>query len=210
MFDNAALGKLASKIQSAVISSKSELDAMIAASVQNIPDLDSLLMQENMQDVVLIAHRRQIQRSRILNLTESEPNFMVFKRQGEVQFCHIVELKDGHVFDTMKARAEHQAMHRFIEGNTERFPYEFQAHFCAFNQNSRNAIWKGFKRRIAFEEVMTGPEFCDLVEINYDEIVQRRRRHGAENVEFFIDELLRIECVRRELSQRLHDNQNHN
>lgn len=210
LFDNAALGKLASKIQSAVISSGSKLEAMIADLVPNIPDLDQFLEQEIMQDGVWLVRKRQIKQSSTLNLAGSEPDFMVFKRREGIQSCHIIELKDGHVFDTKKASAERQAMHRFIERNAQHIPYQFQAHFCAFNQNDRDAIWDGFKRRIAREEVMTGREFCNLVEINYDEIVQQRRRDGADNVEFFIEELLKIECVKLKLLQRLRDDQEHN
>lgn len=129
LFDNASLGALASKIQSAVISSGSELEARIAASVQNIPDLDAFLEQEIMSEGVLLARKRQVKRSATLNFAGSEPDFMVFKRRGGVQTCHIVELKDGHVFDTKKASAERQAMHRFIERNAQHIQYRFQTHF---------------------------------------------------------------------------------
>ena len=205
LFDNAALGELASKVQSAVISSGTELEAMIARLVPNIPDMDAFLEQEIMPEGVLLARKRQIKRSQTLDFVGSEPDFMVFKRREGVQTCHIVELKDGHVFDTKKASAERQAMHGFIERNAQHIQYRFQAHFCAFNQNDRQAIYNGFKRRITLEEAMTGREFCNLVEIDYDDIVEWRRRDGADNVEFFIDELLTIEPVRQRLLQLLRD-----
>ena len=168
LFGDEALGELASKVQSAVISSGSELEAMIAASVQNLPDLDAFLEQEIMPEGVLLARKRQIKQSNTLDFAGSEPDFMVFKRRGGVQACHIVELKDGHVFDTKKASAERQAMHGFIERNAQYIQYRFRAHFCAFNQDDRQAIWDGFKRRIALDEAMTGREFCELLEINYE------------------------------------------
>ena len=203
LFDNAALGALASKIQSAVISSGSELEARIAASVQNILDLDAFLEQEIMPEGVLLARKRQIKRSDSLDFAGSEPDFMVFKRRDGVQTCHIIELKDGHVFDTKKAGAERQAMHGFIERNAQHIQYRFQAHFCAFNQDDRHAIWDGFKRRIALEEVMTGREFCDLLEIDYDSIVEARRAEGSDNVEFFLSELVKIESIRQRLQRLL-------
>lgn len=203
LFDNAALGALASKIHSAVISSGSELEARIAESVQNIPDLDAFLEQEIMPEGVLLARKRQIKRSATLDFAGSEPDFMVFKRRDGVQTCHIVELKDGHVFDTKKASAERQAMHGFIERNAQHIQYRFQAHFCAFNQDDRQAIWDGFKRRIAFEEVMTGREFCDLLEIDYDSIVEARRADGSDNAEFFLSELAKSEPIRQRLRRLL-------
>ncbi|MCY4589778.1 MAG: hypothetical protein OXE86_04255 [Alphaproteobacteria bacterium] len=203
IFGNAELGALASKIQSAVITSGSELEAMIVAAVPNIPDLDAFLEQEIMQEGVLLAPKIQIKRSTTLDFAGSEPDFMVFKRRGSVQTCHIVELKDGHVFDTKKASAERQAMHRFIERNAQHIQYRFRAHFCAFNQDDRQAIWNGFKRRIALDEAMTGREFCDLLEIDYDSIVEARRADGPDNVEFLLSEMLNIELIRRRILEIL-------
>jgi len=203
IFDNADLGALASKIQSAVISSGSELEAMIVAAVPNIPNLDAFLEQEIMQEGVLLARKLQIKRSTTLDFAGSEPDFMVFKRRGSVQTCHIIELKDGHVFDTKKASAERQAMHGFIERNAQYIQYRFQAHFCAFNQDDRQVIWNGFKRRIALEEAMTGREFCDLLEIDYDAIVAARRADGPDNVEFLLSELLKIPTIHRRILELL-------
>ena len=205
IFDNSALGELASKIQSAVISSGAELEKIVSRSVENIDDLDSFLEQEIMPDGVLLARKREIKRSTTLDFPGSEPDFMIFKRRGGIQTCHIIELKDGHVFDTKKASAEHQAMHRFIERNAQHIQYRFQAHFCAFNQEDRQVIWEGFKKKIALDEVMTGPEFCDLLEIDYDAIVAARRADGPDNVEFFLSELIAIPPVRRRLQELLHE-----
>ena len=209
LFGNTALGELSSKVQSAVISSGSELEAMIAALVPNVPDLDAFLEQEIMPEGVLLVRKHQIKKSRTLDFAGSEPDFIVFKRRGGVQACHIIELKDGHVFDTKKASAESQAMHGFIERNAQHIQYRFRAHFCAFNQDDRQAIWDGFKRRIAFDETMTGREFCELLEIEYDAIVRRRRADCYDNCEYFVEELLGIEPVRRRMLQLLRDGYDH-
>ena len=147
--------------------------------------------------------KAQIKRSTTLDFAGSEPDFMVFKRRGGVQTCHIVELKDGHVFDTKKASAERQAMHGFIERNAQHIQYRFQAHFCAFNQDDRQAIWNGFKRRIGRDEAMAGREFCDLLEIDYEPIVEARRVDCADNVEFLLSELLKIEPIRQRILEIL-------
>jgi len=203
VFGNAALGELISKVQSAVISSGSELEKIIASLVKNIDDLDAFLEQEVMPNGVLLARKRQMKQSKTLDFADSEPDFMVFKRRRNIQTCHIIELKDGHVFDTKKASAERRAMHGFIERNAQHIQYRFQAHFCAFNQNNKDAIWDGFKRKIAHNEVMTGPEFCNLLEIDYEAIVARRRADGPDNLEFFMSELIAINPVRRRLEKLL-------
>ena len=173
--------------------------------VPNIPDLDVFLEQEIMPDGVLLARKRQIKQSNTLDFAGSEPDFMVFKRRDGVQACHIVELKDGHVFDTKKASAVRQAMHGFIERNAQHIQYRFQAHFCAFNQDDREAIWHGFKKRISFQETMTGRAFCDLLEINYNAILRLRSADCKDNCDYFIGELLKIEPVRKQMLQILRD-----
>ena len=203
IFGNTSLGELSSKVQSAVISSGTELEKIISDLVENIDDLDAFLEQEIMPDGVLLARKRHIKQSKTLDFAGSEPDFMVFKRRNGAQACHIIELKDGHVFDTKKAAAEHQAMHGFIEHNAQHIPYRFQAHFCAFNQQDREAIWEGFKKRIPLAEVLTGPEFCELLEIDYDDIVAVRRADGPDNLGFYLSELVRIEPIRGRLLELL-------
>ena len=128
---------------------------------------------------------------------------MVFRRDGGRQRCHLIELNDGHVFDTTKAAAERRVMHGFIERNAHNIPYQFSAHFCAFNQTGRQAIWEGFKRKISIEEAMTGPELCELLGLDYEEIVDIRLRDGPDNVEYFLAELVKIVSVRERLRELL-------
>ncbi|MCY4394463.1 MAG: hypothetical protein OXC10_04935 [Rhodospirillaceae bacterium] len=203
IFDNAELGALASKIQSAVISSGNELERLIAIMVQNIPDLDQFLTQEIMPDGVFLVRKKEMKKCQTLDFAGAEPDFMVFKRRDNQQTCHIIELKDGHVFDTKKSSAERQAMHGFIERNAPHIQYRFQAHFCAFNQEDKHVIRDGFKRKISLEQAMTGREFCELLEIDYDNIVAARKADGPDNIEFFLSELARIEAVRPRLIELL-------
>ncbi len=203
LFDNAELGALASKIQSAVISSGNELERLISRRVRNIPDLDEFLTQQIMPDGVFLVRKNEMKKCRTLDFAGAEPDFMVFKRRENIQTCHVVELKDGHVFDTKKSSAERQSMHGFIERNAPHIQYRFQAHFCAFNQKDKHIIWDGFKRKIALSEAMTGQEFCELLEINYEKIVAERRENGPDNIEFFLSELVGIEAVRRRLLELL-------
>ncbi len=203
LFDNAEIGALASKVQAAVIRSGTELEKMIASLVPNIPDLDAFLEQEIMPDGVFLATKQQIKKSKTLDFAGSEPDFMVFKRRKNAQTCHIVELKDGHVFDTKKASAERTSMHRFIERNAQHIQYRFQSHFVAFNQEDRNAIWEGFKKKIAFEQAMTGRKFCALLEIDYDAIVKARQADCPDNVEFFLSEIAKIDSIRARLLELL-------
>lgn len=192
LFGNEALGELMSKVQGAVISAGSELERLITEKVETIDDLDAFLREDIMPDGVFLAQKKKIKVCTELDSQGSEPDFMIFKRRKDHQHCHIVELKDGHVFDTKKADSEREALHGFAERNAGRLPYRVSTHFCAFNQDDREVIWKGFKQRIDIEEAMTGREFCDLLEINYDEIVEVRKPDAEDNIRYFLEELLRI------------------
>ena len=121
---------------------------------------------------------------------------MIFRRRNNRQHCYIVELKDGHTFDTKKSSGEHASIHAFISQNAQYLPYTVSGHFCAFNQSDRHVIQKGFKNRILLEECMTGREFCELLEIDYDEIVSIRSKDQETNLVYFIRELLKIDEIK--------------
>ncbi len=192
LFGNEALGELMSKVQGTVISAGSELEKLITERVETIDDLDAFLRKDIMSEGVLLAQKRNIKKCTELNSQGSEPDFMVFKRREGHQHCHLVELKDGHVFDTKKVDGEREALHGFAKRNAGRLPYRVSTHFCAFNQNDAEAIWKGFKQRIDIKEAMTGRKFCELLEIDYDEIVEVRKSDTEDNIRYFLEELLRI------------------
>lgn len=195
LFGNADLGYLMSRVQATVISSGSELERFIKSQVNLIPDLDEFLELEIMPEGVFVADKKVVKKSKKIDFAGAEPDFIIFKRREDKQRCHLVELKDGDTFDTKKAAAEHTNMHSFISLNAQYIPYIVQAHFCSFNQDSRESIVIGFKNKITKEEAMTGREFCDLIELNYDEIIQSRTSQGPENIRYFLSELLRIDAV---------------
>ena len=202
LFGIPPLGQLISKVQGTVIASGTELERMIQSRCECIEDLDEFLRQEIMQDGVFIAPKKEVKRCKTLRAVQ-EPDFLIFKRRRGEQRCYVIELKDGHVFDTKKASAERRSMHSFVEKNAQHLPYKVQCHFCAFNQVEKDAIIQGFKRKITEKEAMTGPEFCDLLEIDYEEIVRDRSSDQEANVEYFLLQLLSIKKVRKRLKRLL-------
>ena len=196
VFGIPALGDLLSRVQSTVISAGSELERIIISKVASIRDLDEFLKQEIMPEGVFIAPKKQIKKCKTLKFPEGEPDFMIFKRRKDKQACHVVELKDGHVFDTKKVVGERDALRSFISRNAQHMPYRVSGHFCCFNQGDVEDILIGFKNRIDESEAMTGRQFCELLEINYDEIVESRKADQPANVRFFIKELMKIDEIR--------------
>ena len=203
LFGIPGLGCLISRVQSTVISAGTELERIIPEQVEKIDNLDDFVSKKIMPDGVLIATKQQIKKCNLLDSRGPQPDFLIFKRRGGQQNCHVVELKDGHQFDTKKATAERRVIYSFIKHNASRLSYPLSAHFCCFNQKSRQAIVAGFKGRITKKEAMTGQEFCDLLEIDYDQIVDQRRRAQPGNVRFFLQELINIEEVRDILRELL-------
>jgi hypothetical protein len=196
LFGNDKLGDVMSKVQSAVIRSGNELEELIKERVVPIDDLNEFLSGENMPEGVFLATKEEIKRCPELEINGKNPDFIIFKRRQGSQHCHIVELKDGHVFDTKKVLGERETLHSFVERNAEKLRHGISTHFCAFNQEDRRTVWEGFKRGIDFEEALTGREFCELLEIDYDEIVKARLQYTDDNIQYFLEELLRIPEIR--------------
>ena len=44
---------------------------------------------------------------------------------------------------------------------------------------------------------MTGPEFCDLVEIDYQEMIETRKRNQEDNLRYFTEEVCRILSLKK-------------
>ena len=203
IFGNERMGDLMSKVHSASIRSGNQLEQLITERVKSVDDLDLFLDNEIMPDGVFLATKRQIKTSAKINSNRSEPDFMIFKRRKGSQHCHVIELKDGYSFDAKKAAAECKALNDFVEHNARHLPYRILTHFCAFNESDRTVIWQGFKRKIKREEAMTGREFCELLEISYDEIVRMRTEDNEYNTRYFITELLKIDTVRSVIESEL-------
>lgn len=133
-----------------------------------------------------------------------EPDFIVFDRKLQSQHCYIVELKDGHEFDTKSSAKEHENLIEFMQSNAETLHYcDTTTKVIGFNAESREIIQHGFKGKIGLADAMTGREFCELLQIDYDCILERRADDRIANYEYFLDELLDIGAVRRDIEERL-------
>ena len=203
LFGNEKLGWLLSRIHATVISSGTELERLIKEHVPVIDDLDKFLKQEIMPDGVFLADKPQLKKCNRLDFAGSEPDFMIFKRREGQQKCHMVELKDGDTFDTKKAAAEHRTMHSFISKNARHLPFfKVSAHFCCFNQDNKQAIITGFKQKIDPGEALTGREFCKLLEIDYETLIQSRNKDCEKNFSYFLSELIKIKEVKNQLKTK--------
>lgn len=203
LFGHAELGLLVSKVQGAVISAGTELERLLRRQAACLDNLDAFLAQDQMPEGVFLADKKQLKKSQILSASAAEPDFLVFRRRSHSSRCHVVELKDGDTFDTKKASGERNALETFVGENARHIPFQVRFHICCFNQGSRQAIVQGFKNKISSDEALTGREFCELLEIDYDRIVEARKKDQESNLAFFVDELLKIQPVQDRIKQRI-------
>ena len=201
-FGNRNLAVLLSRVQGLIIRSGTELEKIILSKVNVINDLDVYLHQATHEGVFVVP-KRIIKKSSIVQFDGVEPDFMVFVEHGTGKACHIVELKDGCEFDTKSSAAEFESVQKFIQTNAQNLPYTFEGHICCFNEQARGNIVKGFKNKISVEHALTGREFCELLRIDYDEIVEARAKDRDANYEYFLRSLIMDQDVAKRLKSLL-------
>jgi hypothetical protein len=205
LFGDSQLGGLISRVQSAVISSGNELEKLIIERAPVIGEVDRFLQQDIYPEGVFVATKGAIKKCKTVDTVSAEPDFVVFERRAGRQHCYVIELKDGDVFDTKKAAGERESLHRFVNVIAPMVRFTITVHFCSFNQDDRQAIVDGFKRKITLREAMTGREFCNLLGIDYNEIVRLRQENQSVNFRDFIGSLLAIKSTREEIERQLAD-----
>ena len=56
----------------------------------------------------------------------------------------MVELKDGHVFDTKKSSGEKEILKKFQSYISKKLQYSTSIHMCCFNSKNKEEIKAGF------------------------------------------------------------------
>lgn len=206
---DARLGALISRVQATTISAGSELERIIADHHPNKMDAIQLgqLLNGRLPDSVYLMTKQLIKKHlKSIIQSTSEPDFLLI--MAKTKRIYVIELKDGDVFDTKKSAGEVRSCRTFaslLESHLLKCEQDYQAEIriCCFNQSSKQAIVEGFKHAIKLSEAMTGAEFCTLAGLSYESIQDSRRQDQIMNLEFFVDELLKIPAVVSRLHERL-------
>ena len=195
LFGDAELGNLLSRIQGTVISSGTELEHLIWERSNQITDLVGFITHLKTHDntKVWVANKNQIRDSKYIN-SNYEPDFLFFDLRDNI--CYVVEVKDGDQFDTKKSHSEHTALHGFTDTVRYSLPLDFQIRICCFNANTKEEIYTGLKRKFSMSEILTGRELCDLLGIEFDDIINTRKVDQAINLDYFVKSLLNIRSIR--------------
>ena len=213
LFNNHVLRMLARQIHSTASSASNDLGKLIFNVVQEekvdsiIPNLDKFLRKSTMSDSVFIADKQQIKESTTLEPAEPmpgsrpgfRPDFMVFNLQGEPNICHNVKLKYGPDVTSKEALGTSQAMHNFIKSNStaSRIKYQHEARFCVFNLDSDRT-----ETDTVHDEVITGDQFCTILGIDYNDVMEEQRNICQDNEEFLLSELIRSGVVPKQMLEK--------
>ena len=204
---NESLGQLLSKVQATVISNGSELERMIAAQSNLVEDIESFIedaIQNKIENGVYLCLKKVFKKSKkyTKGVESIEPDMLIFVAQ-ENRICKVIELKDGDAFDTKKSAKEKENLEKFATIFGAKIPFTTDYFICSFNQDSKEAIRIGFKNVFDYENILTGRELCKILNIDYDNIINTRKRDSVENLNYFIEQLLLIPEIKNIIETKL-------
>lgn len=206
LLGNKELADIFTKAQSTVISNGTELENIITSRANNIEDLNIFMENvENgdMENGVFLCTKKVTKKSRY-KLDGHEPDFLIFSIQPQGKVAHVIELKDGDTFDTKKSAGEKESLKAFMMHLGSMIEFRTDYKICAFNQLDKDKIVVGFKNQFSIDEVWTGKDFCDVLGIDYEEIIQQRRDDTIDNYLFVIDALAEMEDVQKKVFEKAH------
>lgn len=204
VFNNQKLGDLITKIQATVISNGTELERMVLSQSNVIDDVDVFLddvTYGRQPEGVFVAPKKCVKKS-WRTIPNIEPDILIFIVEKN-RICKIVELKDGYMFDTKKVKGEKENLETFAEKFGSKIPFVTEWYICCFNESDKTVIKEGLKNEFDETHILTGREFCEILNIDYDSIIEQRKNDGIENLHFFISEMLAIDNVADIIKKRL-------
>jgi len=217
LFGNDALGRLISRVHVCSIRNGLQLEAILwettpyKSTLYGILGKELPLTQQGIQVVsgrIIAQYHREVSKSNV-DITVSDDNIEARDRAGKKlpitdllilnnseNILHIVELKDGDVFDTKKADGEIASAMNFANWIRPQVNHRVSYYFCAFNQENKQSIVEGIKGRFNIDQVLTGRELCSLIGVDYDNIRRLRENDQMANKQYFTRQLLNIPEIR--------------
>lgn len=214
VFNNKKLGELLTKVQSTVISAGTELEKIIFKdNILEIGGFDLFIEKcknNDIEDKIYIASKKTLKNSKYKikyfdsssnREREDQPDSLVFVIKNKE--CLIIELKEGFSFDTKKSLSEYQMLKKAKEILGSGIPFSTKFYLCSFNSENKKEIYYGLKKKFSIDEILTGKELCELLEINYFKIIENRKIDCNDNLNYFIDEMLKIDEIKTKIIEKL-------
>lgn len=187
------------KTHSTNIRNGNELEEIIindTPDIMTIKDLDDFIEKCRKHIIskgFYLCPKKVIDKSQY-KLKKHQPDLMILILSDD-NICHILELKDGDDFDTKKSQSEKEALVAFkehIQPKIQDIFNQIDYKICCFNQTDKQQIVKGLKKKFTIDEVITGKELCDMLQIDYEEICKKRQEDTKDNFKYIIEEMCKL------------------
>ncbi len=192
VFGNRLLGMLISKVHATSIRQGTELEGFLASKLPQNTEIaiakinkDERVFKNAKTDSTGKKHRLEID--------------CVIKTKDKIM---LIEIKDGDTFDTKKVAGEVESLNfaRNYISKIMKIPKDkISMYYCSFNARDSKQINAGAKGLLGECEAMTGREFCKLIGLDFDKIVQERKKDEKENLNYFVEELKKIPEIREKI-----------
>lgn len=185
LFGNRQLGMLISKVQSAIISTGSELERFLASKLPSNTSI-SIAKINKKERVFKDAKTDSTGKKHKLEID------CIVKTKDNIM---LIEIKDGDTFDTKKVAGEVQSLNfarDYISNLMKISKDKISMYYCSFNARDHHQIEVGAKGLLGECKAMTGKELCDLLGLNFDKMVEERKKDQKANLDYFIQELKKI------------------
>ncbi len=199
IFGNEQVGALFSMAHATAISAGTELEKIVFNS--NVNDLDAFLDGGGSSvNTVNVVTKKVLKESKTIMTDGKEPDAILFLRNGE---CKIIELKDGDTFDTKKVDGEIKTLEEVTNKISREVRFSVKYYICGFNSKDIDSLKLGLKNRVKEENLMLGEDLCKILGLDYNKILKDRENDSKDNLSFFIDELLKIDEVKKQVEEKL-------
>lgn len=186
LFDDEKIGLVMSDVQSTAIRSGNELEKLIERYSNPLPNSDTCNLINEIKSGTIqngtYLLSKDSYRGTAIAIPNHEPDYIIVRANDTNIEIVVVEMKDGDDFDTKKSNGELETLticKDFIENH---FAISTDYALCCFNQKSRQNIVRGLKHHFDEAHVMTGNEFCELVDIEYETIINERKSDATDNI----------------------------
>ncbi len=194
LFDDDKIGLVISDVQSTAIRNGNELEKIIECRSNplknsEVRDLINEIKSRTIQDGIYLLSKDSYRNTEI-SVPNHEPDYIIVQANEMNVKITVIEMKDGDDFDTKKSDGELETLTACKDFIEQRFNISTDYALCCFNQKSHCNIVQGLKNRFDESHVMTGEEFCELVNIDYKAILNERKSDATDNVTELVRRLI--------------------
>lgn len=188
LFGNSDIGFLMSQIQGAMIKSGNDLERFITELIDNdkITTLDEVKRNGRAGVYYLI----KVKQPKAGGAHAKIVDFGIV--DYDKKRISIVELKLGHNFDTQKAPAIRASLQSVAEYVSALTGFSTAFYLCSFYADNTDMMFIGLKKQIDPSQLLTGRDFCHLMDIDYDKILSMVKVDQIKNMGYLMDKVLNL------------------